>query len=478
MLYHYPDNATVFELSNEDIIISLDQVPTWIKTSLTGKYLLQIMNTPRSLEELTESLSLHYDLPPEAVRPIIAKTVSRFVQEGIVQVEDGTPIIPRERQSIEDFHLQQVWFNITDACNLHCPHCFARQQKAQGFAPLHESLTFLKEAAQMEVDEIVFSGGEPTLHPQLMEILEGARGLRNWKVKLLTNGFMAGEEGGEARLMEICKLVDDVQVSIDGNNKSTHDLARGVVGSFERACKTVRIVASTGTQVGISFTPLPRNLKEIPKLYKLAIDLRANYIHLNRPKPPAAPNLFKETEQFTSEEFLGQVYSAYDELLIACHKSYEDMRGLPVKLPSVDSSFDPASELISPFKKLRCGAGILTMAVNYKGDAFPCAALTQERAYIGNVFSQGLPDISAKGRHMMLSLFSVDENEQCSKCSFRYYCGGGCRATAQDISACDCMCQIIQDRYIDFWEGLSLPIIRTGLGQESHGGKEVPQQRC
>jgi len=477
-VYHYSGEATIVELANEDIIISQDNVPTWTKSSSTGKFILEELRAPKTLDELTQSTCLHYSLPAEAVRPIIEKTINRFVQEGIV-TESGTSLNPLERQSIEDFHLQQIWFNITDSCNLNCPHCFARKQDAYGFAPLKDSISLLEKACALGVDEVVFSGGEPTLHPDLIPILKYARGLGKWRLKLLTNGFLAGDKKGTDIIKEICQYVDDIQVSIDGVSKNTHDKIRGMIDSFQRACRTVRIVSDTGTHVGISFTPLPKNLSEIPKLYNLAIDLRANYIHLNRPKFPAVPGNYVDTREFVSEEFMKKIFLAYDELLIVCHKSYEDMRGMPVNLPVIDTSFDPASELIAPYKKVRCGAGILTIAVNYQGDAFPCAALTRSNLCFGNVFQDDLSKVHEVGRNKMVDLFSVDKNEECSNCVFRYYCGGGCRATARELTACDSTCSLMKDRYIDFWERLSLPIIRTGQGgKKDKDSKGVPLQSC
>jgi MoaA/NifB/PqqE/SkfB family radical SAM enzyme len=149
------------------------------------------------------------------------------------------------------------------------------------------SILFLEEASSIGVQEIVISGGEPTLHPKLKDILEEARKLGDWKVKLLTNGYLAGLPDGEALIRKISKYVDDIQVSLDGIDEETHDSIRGA-GSYKNACKTINILSDANkAKVGISFTPLPENVQGIPKLFNLAMQLKANYIHLNRPKHPA-----------------------------------------------------------------------------------------------------------------------------------------------------------------------------------------------
>ncbi|HEY5751226.1 MAG TPA: radical SAM protein [Chryseolinea sp.] len=81
---------------------------------------------------------------------------------------------------------------ITDRCNLTCPTCYAGSSPAYG---RHRTLEEVKKmldavvANEREPDVIQISGGEPTLHPQLFEILDYAKSLPIKHLMLNTNGI-------------------------------------------------------------------------------------------------------------------------------------------------------------------------------------------------------------------------------------------------------------------------------------------------
>jgi hypothetical protein len=64
----------------------------------------------------------------------------------------------------------QGWVEITDICNLHCRGCY--RQRLEGHKPLEkikEEIRFLKQ--WRNVDNISLAGGEPVLHPDIVEIV-------------------------------------------------------------------------------------------------------------------------------------------------------------------------------------------------------------------------------------------------------------------------------------------------------------------
>ena len=81
---------------------------------------------------------------------------------------------------------------ITDRCNLTCPTCFAGSSPVYG---RHRTLEEVKKmldavvANEREPDVVQISGGEPTLHPQLFEILDYAKSLPIKHLMLNTNGI-------------------------------------------------------------------------------------------------------------------------------------------------------------------------------------------------------------------------------------------------------------------------------------------------
>lgn len=62
----------------------------------------------------------------------------------------------------QGFNPTEIIFSVTDACNLHCPHCFV-SRNAKKLSP-EKAISFLKTCKDSSIDTIGFSGGEPFLN--------------------------------------------------------------------------------------------------------------------------------------------------------------------------------------------------------------------------------------------------------------------------------------------------------------------------
>jgi 7,8-dihydro-6-hydroxymethylpterin dimethyltransferase len=81
---------------------------------------------------------------------------------------------------------------ITDRCNLACPTCYAGSSPTYGRHRTLEEVKKMLDAVvtnEREPDVVQISGGEPTLHPQLFEILDYAKSLPIKHLMLNTNGI-------------------------------------------------------------------------------------------------------------------------------------------------------------------------------------------------------------------------------------------------------------------------------------------------
>jgi uncharacterized radical SAM superfamily Fe-S cluster-containing enzyme len=90
---------------------------------------------------------------------------------------------------------------VTDSCNLRCPTCYASSGPER---KEHRSLEVLERmldrivANEAEPDVVQLSGGEPTIHPQLFEILDACRRRPIRHLMVNTNGVRIANEPGFA----------------------------------------------------------------------------------------------------------------------------------------------------------------------------------------------------------------------------------------------------------------------------------------
>ena len=134
------------------------------------------------------------------------------------------------------FRPLMVKIKLTWRCNLACAMCdFWRQDRS---TPLTTELVrrTLDELAELGCKKVHFSGGEPTLRPDLPDLIAHARKSK-LRVTLTTNGTLITRELAErlvkARLNSVC-------VSIDSPVRSVHDHIRGAQGAFKQTIAGVR----------------------------------------------------------------------------------------------------------------------------------------------------------------------------------------------------------------------------------------------
>lgn len=139
-------------------------------------------------------------------------------------------------------HLDQLWFQVSGTlCNLTCSHCFiscSPKNDSFGYLSLEEIRGRLEESVAMGVKEYYFTGGEPFLHRDMVEILVAT--LQYGPATVLTNGTVLKTEWldrlAEAEQASLYSL--EFRVSIDGFTAEMNDPIRGA-GTFERAFRGV-----------------------------------------------------------------------------------------------------------------------------------------------------------------------------------------------------------------------------------------------
>ncbi len=172
-----------------------------------------------------------------------------------------------------------VW-NTTRRCNLRCRHCYAgaEDKEFQGELTTEEGMALIDDLADFKAPVILFSGGEPILREDLMELGQYAlnKGLRT---VISTNGtLITPEKASEIKDANFSY----VGISLDGM-EGTNDRFRGHKGAFKNALKGMDNCMEAGVKVGLRFTVNRYNFKDIPAIFDLIEEKRiprACFYHL------------------------------------------------------------------------------------------------------------------------------------------------------------------------------------------------------
>ncbi|GJL81334.1 MAG: heme d1 biosynthesis radical SAM protein NirJ [marine bacterium B5-7] len=170
-----------------------------------------------------------------------------------------------------------IW-NLIRRCNLTCTHCYATSadRDFEGELSLDEINTVMDDLKGYGVPVLILSGGEPMMHPHILDIAARAKGM-GFYVGLSSNGTLFNKEN----IAEIAALdLDYVGISIDGM-REIHDRFRRRVGAFDEALRGVRLCHDAGIRVGLRFTLTRDNHADLPSLLKLMRDEKVDKFYLS-----------------------------------------------------------------------------------------------------------------------------------------------------------------------------------------------------
>jgi len=170
----------------------------------------------------------------EALRHNAPRTLVRKVPDLFASIEKGCAPGPIS-----------VQLEVTTRCRKACTHCnrsdWPQGQDLSG----DEVKRVIGELADMGVGSLTISGGEPCERADLSTILRYARE-RDLKTGVLTNGL---EIDGQMAY-ELIQLTDWVRISLDASNDEEYDRIRGVVGGFDKALGSLKLLEEASAKSG------------------------------------------------------------------------------------------------------------------------------------------------------------------------------------------------------------------------------------
>ncbi|MFZ0728257.1 MAG: radical SAM protein [Desulfobacterales bacterium] len=201
-----------------------------------------------------------------------------------------------------------VFFHITTRCNLNCRHCYINPlQHGAETLPLTIAENwldlFVRRSARANV---VFLGGEPTLHPDLAAMIKKARHLDYASITVDTNGFLFHDILDKVTPQD----VDYFSFSMDGATAATNDKIRGR-GSYAACTAGIRRTVARGFCVSAIFTVSRANIHEIGLMGPLlaSLGVKRFFIQVIGLRGRSAADR-TESLQVGRDEWLGSVPAA------------------------------------------------------------------------------------------------------------------------------------------------------------------------
>ncbi len=217
------------------------------------------------------------DVDTETARRAVTAWCARTGNE-LVEITDASVVVRRgpSVDRLAELDPTQVpgtrlWIYTNFDCNLACDYCCARSspQAERNGLGLDRVRRLAAEAVDAGVSELILTGGEPFLLPDIDEVVHACT--VHLPTTLLTNGMLFRGRRLEAlRQMDRARLA--LQISLDSATADLHDLHRGN-GSWAKAVSGIRIARAEGFRVRVAATLPPDRTRELEPFHEFLDDM-------------------------------------------------------------------------------------------------------------------------------------------------------------------------------------------------------------
>lgn len=349
-------------------------------------------------------------------------------------------------KDIEDFlgenPLIACSLRVTKACNAKCRHCYSNGgKKLDGELSYSEIIDTLDQLSDMGVNKVFFTGGEPFLRKDMVEILEYAH-QKDIKILVSSNASLI-----TAELMERLKHIpfNMFQLSLDGDQE-THDANRGL-HFYSKVLNSVGLAKEYNiSNITIGTCLTNENSHTISHVTDFIltheVPIFALMLLLTTGRATEALSVQMHDLLRVISDFFEKYKDHLDDFIMA-----ENCVLPPALVPKElrDKNVHKMFDVCCAFPNI--------MGIDADGNVAPCDGFLEfPECIAGNIREQDVHSIWNKSEifQKLKTEFDVTKLEGiCGNCVFRDTCAGGCRAEAyihsKSFTAPFPICQAIYD---------------------------------
>jgi len=331
-----------------------------------------------------------------------------------------------------------VW-NCTRQCNLRCVHCYAdaSADRPDGEMDTDEGKSFIRQLADFGVPVVLFSGGEPLMRRDFLELARFASG-QGLGVVVSTNGTLITPDIA-AEMRDIG--FREVGISLDGVGER-NDMFRGRQGAYQAALDALRYCIAAGQRVSLRMTVTRSNQQDVAAILDLVerenID-RVCFYHLayeGRGSDLRESDLSHEETRAAVDLICDRTVDFYRRGLrkeVLTVGNHADGVYLYLKLKRSDPQ--RAEGVLSLLRRNGGNnSGVRIGAVDEKGDVHPDQFW--RGVTVGNVLERSFGQIWTDESNPVISGLRERKARltgRCARCNFLDICNGNLRARAEAV---------------------------------------------
>ena len=365
----------------------------------------------KSAEEAARELAKRYKVDQQTARADyeeLQETISTLAQAG----EEVCPVTYLDVQRIEPMSAEisapyRMDLALTYRCQNDCPHCYVGRPAGFPEISTEQWKRIIDRCWELGIPHLTFTGGEATLRPDLVELLQYAEDV-GLITGLQTNGRALRDRAYVDQLL--LAGLDHVQITLESHDPAIHDRMVGVEGAWEETVAGIRAVVDADVYMMTNTTMTTENVGGIAETIAFAASL-------------GVPTFGCNSLIYSGAAVAVGTGLREDELVPILERVKEATQEHHMRLiwytPTQYCEFDPIGMELGI---KGCTAARYNMCVEPNGDVIPCQSYF---VALGNLLNDPWESIwdHELARYLRNRDFMM---EKCHDCPDQILCGGGC----------------------------------------------------
>ena len=307
-------------------------------------------------------------------------------------------------------------FELTPVCNMDCKMCYVRlsRKEQEAIAPLADAAAWLQLAQQARAEGMLYlllTGGEPFLHPQFRQILEGLHQM-GFILSVNSNGTMI--DASTVSWLKKCPP-SRINISLYGASDDTYARLCGNPRGFTQVTHAIHLLQEAGIAVKLNCSLTPHNAADLPQMAAYAEENNLILQVATYMFPPVRKDerMTGRNDRFTPED--AAYYMAYADLLTLGRDRFLASEG------AIPTPADPDENCAQPGDGIRCRAGRCSFWITWQGAMTPCGMFPDKDSPNDspNVFTM---PFAAAWQQVKESVAAIRLPAACAGCSAKEIC--------------------------------------------------------
>jgi len=164
------------------------------------------------------------------------------------------------------------------SCNNNCIFCAQAHKRHLGDLTTEEIKVQLKKGIEDGADEVVFTGGEPTIRPDIVKLVKYAKDIGFKWIQIQSNCRMCSYIDFVKKLIKAG--ANEFSPSIHGHTPELHDSLVRSKGAWKQTYQAIKNLKSLGQYVMTNTVVVKQNYKYLPQIAQMLVNLKVDQFQL------------------------------------------------------------------------------------------------------------------------------------------------------------------------------------------------------